>query len=193
MNPSFRTRRHLLSAGALTLALGLSGCALLQPGPRTVQLSEAQLADLIARQFPFNSRYLEVFDVVLDQPRVRLMPAENRIGTELGYSLGAGLLGSRTWQGRLNLSYGLRFEPRDQTIRLADVRVEGFDVPGVPGAYGQRANRLGALLAEGLLRDFAIYRLKPEDLEASNRWGYQPGPMTVVPGGLTLRLDPVQR
>lgn len=189
----FVHRRLWLAGSASVLALALSGCALLQPGPRTVGISEAKLAQAIAAQFPFNSRYMELFDVSLASPRVRLIPGENRIGTELGYSIGALLLGSRQMQGTLNLSYGLRFEPSDGTVRLADVRVEGFEVPGVPQAYASRANRLGGLLAENLLRDFVVHRVKAEDLQLAQGWGYQPGALQVVPGGLQLQLQPVQR
>lgn len=186
-------RRLWLAGSVSVLALGLSGCALLQPGQRTVGISEAKLAQAIAAQFPFNNRYLELFDVSLAAPRVRLMPRENRIGTELGYSIGTLWSGSRAVQGTLNLSYGLRFEPNDGTVRLADVRVDGFEVPGVPQAYAARANRLGGLLAENLLQDFVLHRLKPEDLKAASGWGYQPGALQVVPGGLQLQLNPVKR
>jgi len=187
-------RRRLWLAGSVSwLALALSGCALLQPGPRTVAISEARLAQAIAGQFPFNSRHLELLDVSLAAPRVRLIPGENRIGTELGYSIGALLPGSRQMQGTLNLSYGLRFEPSDGTVRLADVRVDGFDVPGVLQAYASRASRLGGLLAESLLQDFVVYRVKAEDLQLAQGWGYQPGPLQVVPGGLQLQLNPVKR
>lgn len=186
-------RRGLLAASTVLPVLWLAGCAALQPGPRTIEISEAKLVEIINTQFPFNSRYLELFDVSLASPRVRLIPAENRIGTELGYSLGSFLLGARDHQGRLNLSYGLRFEPSDNTVRLSQVRVDGFEVPGVPSAYASRANRLGALLAENLLKDFVIHRLKPEDLEIARGWGYQPGALSVVPGGLRLQLDPVRR
>lgn len=179
--------------GLLVLAWGLAGCALLPPGARTISLSEAKLTELIAGQFPFNSRYLELFDVSLDRPQVRLMPDENRIGTELGYQIGAARLGMRQTHGTLDLSYSLRFESSDNTVRLTQVRVEQFDVPGVPQTYASRANRLGGLLAEGLLQDFVIHRLKPEDLRAARGWGYQIGALQVVPGGLRLRLDPVQQ
>lgn len=186
-------RRRLLAAAIVLPALWVAGCAALQPGPRTIQISEAKLVEIISTQFPFNSRYLELFDVSLASPRVRLIPAENRIGTELGYSLGSFLLGSRDHQGQLKLSYGLRFEPSDNSVRLSQVRVEDFEVPGVPSAYASRASRLGALLAENLLKDLVIHRLKPEDLQAARGWGYQPGALSVVPGGLRLQLDPVQR
>lgn len=192
MNP-FPPRRLLLTAAVAWPVLMLGGCALLQPGPRTIEISEVKLVELISTQFPFNSRYLELFDVSLASPRVRLMPVENRIGTELGYTLGSFLAGSRQYQGKLNLSYGLRFEPSDNTVRLSEVRVEDFEVPGVPSAYASRANRLGALLAENLLKDFVIHRLKPEDLEIVRGLGYQPGLLDVVPGALRLQLDPVQR
>lgn len=174
------------------LILALAGCALL-PGPRSVHLPEAKLAAMIAGQFPFSARYLELFDVTLDTPRVRLMPQDNRIGTELDYRIGASLFGRRQAGGTLGLSYGLRYEPADQTVRLTQVRVERFDVPGVPQAQAARASRLGGLLAESLLQDFVIHRLKPEDLRGLQGWGYQPGALQVVPGGLRLQLDPVQR
>lgn len=186
-------KKWIYTLTSLLLAWGLTGCAVLQPGPRSIDLSEAKLAAMIGDQFPFNSRYMELFDVVLDRPQVRLMPAENRIGTAMGYSIGASLLGMRPTQGTLDLSYSLRFEPADQTVRLTQVRVERFDVPGVPPAYATRVNRLGGLLAEGLLQDFVIHRLKPEDLQAAQGWGYQPGALQVVPGGLRLQLDPVAR
>lgn len=185
--------RGLRWLALMLLAWGLAGCALLQPGPRSLHLSEAKLAAMIGDQFPFNSRYLELFDVVLERPQVRLMPAENRIGTAMGYRIGASLLGLRPTQGTLDLSYSLRYEPADQTVRLTQVRVERFDVPGVAPAYATRVNRLGAVLAEELLRDFVIHRLKPEDLRAAQGWGYEPGALQVVPDGLRLQLDPVAR
>lgn len=185
--------RGLRWLALMLLAWGLAGCALLQPGSRSLHLSEAKLAAMIGDQFPFNSRYLELFDVVLERPQVRLMPVENRIGTAMGYRIGASLLGLRPTQGTLDLSYSLRYEPADQTVRLTQVRVERFDVPGVAPAYATRVNRLGAVLAEELLRDFVIHRLKPEDLRAAQGWGYEPGALQVVPGGLRLQLDPVAR
>lgn len=175
------------------LAVLLAACAALAPGPRTVSVSEARLAQLIAGQFPFNSRLLEVFDLTLSAPEVRLLPEDNRIGTRFRYNLGGFLLGSRRYEGGLQLSYGLRYEPSDASVRLTNVRVEDFEVPGVPAAYASQARRIGALLAEGLLQDFTLHRLSPEDLRNAQGMGYQPGELRVVPGGLQLQLNPVSR
>jgi hypothetical protein len=193
MIPNTLCRRTLLAASGTLMLWALSGCALPPPGPRTLEISEARLVERIAVQFPVQRRFMEVFELSLDSPRVRLNPEENRIGTELDYVLGvAGRPSSRGMRGKLALSFGLHINSLDQTVRLKEVRVDTFDVPGLPPAIGQQASRMGGMLAEDLLSDFVVYRIRPEDLKAAGRWGYEPGPVTVVPGGLQLRLDPVQ-
>jgi hypothetical protein len=192
MKLTLMTRTARLVATSL-MALVLAGCAALQGGPRTVEISEVRLAELISGQFPFDNRYLELFDVTLAAPRLRLIPAENRIGTEFSFAMAAPLLGQRSMQGTLSLSYGLRFEPTDNTVRLAGVRVERLELPGVSQAYASRANVVGGLLTEKLLQNFVVHQLKPEDLQLATGLSYQPGALTVVPGGLQLQLNPVRR
>ena len=182
----------MLVAGALSTGV-LTGCAALQPGPRTVRVSEKKLMEAIARQFPRSNRYLELFDVTLDTPRLRLMPAENRIGTQLDFTVGMPLVETRTQRGTLSLSYGLRLEPVDNTVRLTDVRLESLELPDASPSNAARFRRMGGALVQGLLPDLVVHRLKPEDLEAVGRRGYQPGALRVVPGGLELQLDPLPR
>ena len=180
----------LLGSGVAAL---LAACAAFSPGVRTVQISEARLGEIIARQFPLNRRYLEVFDVTISAPLVTLLPESNRIATQFNYSTGSFLLGAREFAGTLDLSYALRLEPSDDTVRLTEVRAEGMQVPGVPPAYQRQANRLGGLLTENLLHDFVVHRLTEEDLKTAAGWGYQPGAFKVVPGALLLQLNPVAR
>lgn len=186
------SRRLVWTTGGLLLAATLAGCAALGGGPRTVEISEARLVELISRPFPRSQRYLDLFDVTLSAPRVRLIPAQNRIGTELAYALGASVLGERQMTGTLGLSYGLRFEPSDATVRLANVKVERFDLSGLPRAYAVRAHQLGALLAEHLLQDLVVHRLDAVDMRRMEGRGLKPGALSVVPGGLRLQLDPAE-
>lgn len=188
------SRRGWLGAGGLVLfATALSGCAGLGGGPRTVEVSEARLVELMSRSFPRSQRYLNLFDVTLSTPRVRLMPAQNRIGTELAYSLGSSVLSERQMKGTLGLSYALRLEPSDATVRLTSVKVERFDLSGLPKAYAGRAHQLGALLAENLFQDLVVHRLDAADLRRLEGRGLRPGALSVVPGGLRLELDAADR
>jgi hypothetical protein len=184
------SRRWLLAGGAAWLA----GCASGPPAPRTLMISEARLVERLARQFPMERRAMDVFQLMLDAPRVRLIPDENRLGTELDYVLKtASWPGMRPVQGRVGLSYGLRIDPVEQVVRLHEVRVNSFDAPNAPPALARHASMLGGQIVEALLRDFVVYRIEPEDLRsAGGRWRYQPAELTVVPGGLQLRLDPVE-
>lgn len=184
-------RRALLWLVSVAVAALLAACAGLAGGPRVVTVSEAKLAERIAEQFPLRRRYLELFDLTLSSPRVRLLPAENRVGTRVDYALGDFWGGSRRFEGALTLSYGLRFEPSDLSVRLTDVRVEAFDVPRLSGPLAVQVQRLGALVAEHLLDDFSLHRFKPEDLQVAERRGLRPGALRVVDAGLQIELLPL--
>lgn len=189
-----RVFRKTLLIGLLTL---LTACATLPPPPKTISVSEARLAQMIASQFPFNSEMLEVLDVVVSTPRISLDPANNRINTSLDINVAGnsllGLFTDKRYKGALDMSYGLRFEPKDATIRLTDVRVHRLDIDGAPSAMRRPIEKLGAPLAQKLLKDYAIYKVRPEDLQAAQGWGYKPGAFRVEPAGLSLTLDPVER
>ena len=74
------TASFFFAAGIV--AAGLAGCAGLS-GPRNVTLSQADLQSLVERQFPLQRRLLEVIDVNVARPSLRLLPERNRIGTDL--------------------------------------------------------------------------------------------------------------
>lgn len=175
----------------------LSACATLPPPPKTISVSEARLAQMISAQFPFSSEMLEVLDVVVSAPRISLDPANNRINTSLDVNVAGnsllGLFTDKRYKGVLDMSYGLRFEPRDATVRLTDVRVNRLDVDGAPSAMRRPIEKLGAPLAQKLLKDYVLYKVRPEDLQAAQGWGYKPGAFRVEPTGLSITLDPIER
>lgn len=181
---------------AAFLAL-LTACATLPPPPKTISVSEARLAQMISSQFPFNSEMLEVLDVVVSAPRITLDPERNRINTSLDINVAGnsllGLFTDKRYKGALDMSYGLRFEPKDATVRLTDVRVHRLDIDGTPSSMRRPIEKLGAPLAQKLLKDYVLYKVRSEDLQAAKGWGYKPGAFRVEPAGLSLTLDPVER
>lgn len=173
----------LLLLGSL---VALGGCAGLG-GPRSVTLSEAELNTLLARQFPIDRRVLEVLDVNVSSPRLRLLPERNRLATELDVRAGE-RLGGRTVRGSLSLDYALRFEPSDASVRLTGVRVNELRLDGV--GLPIATQRLSTLIAERLLDDFAIWRASPERAERMRSAGVGAGTVTVTARGVEIVLGP---
>lgn len=182
----------LLAAALLWLLSACAGGALGGfGGPRVVTVSQAQLAERIHAQFPLRRRYLELFDLTLSSPRLRLIPAENRLGTRVDYALGDFWGDSRRYEGTITLSYGLRLQPADLSVRMTDVRLEAFDAPLLSGPMARQVQRLGGLVAEHLLNDFTLHRFKPEDLRSVTQRGYRLGELRVVDEGLQVELLPI--
>jgi Protein of unknown function (DUF1439) len=182
---------RLLAALILVCATSwLAGCAQLA-GPRVMTLSEADFARMIGKQFPFDRRLLEVLDVRVAAPQLTLLPATNRIGTALEVQTSDRLFG-KTYRGRIDMDYALRYDDAEQAIRLTQVRVGRLEVEGLPVQLQAAFDRLGPILAEQVLKDLPIYRFKPEDLRGAQGLGYKPGAVTVTARGVEITLVPAR-
>ncbi|CAN5905717.1 hypothetical protein BH11PSE8_BH11PSE8_18590 [soil metagenome] len=183
----FSSRLRLLAVAVFVLTL--SACATIV-GPRTVYVTEAQLQALLSKQFPFESRFLELLDVTVSTPRVTLLPQANRIRTDFEIATSDRILRQAN-RGSLSMTYGVRFEPADNTIRLSDVHVERFQIEGAPLQWQRQIDRLGGLLAEQALNGRVIHTLRAKDIEAVQGRGYRPGALRVTPDGLAITLEPM--
>jgi hypothetical protein len=180
--------------GAFTVlaALPLAGCAGLGV-PRSIRLSEGELQAQLAKRFPMQRSLLDLFDLQLSDPVVRLDAAANRLATELTLS-GSERRSGRSLQGRLALDYGLRYEPADGSIRLVQPRVDSLQLGEVQGLSPRRAamaQQMGIALAERLLDDLVLYRVSAERLATLSRAGFQPGTLQVQPDGLEITIEPL--
>ena len=183
-------RRRLFLPAAAAVAALLAGCAAIL-GPRTVEVTQAQLEQLLARRFPLTRRVLELFDVTVSAPRLRLLPESNRIATDFDVGSTDRLLRSQH-TGALGLSFGLRFEPSDNTLRVMQVRVERLQIDGAPALLQREFERIGTLVAEQSLDDQVIHTLRPQDVEAVQGRGYRPSELRVTPRGLRVTLLPIE-
>ena len=179
---------HVLTAVLLVM---VAGCASVL-GPRTVLISEADVARQIAKQYPLERKLLGELTVRVEAPRVKLLSETNRIATELDFSgsLDRSGKGSR---GTLALDYALRYDEAAQAVRMTQVRVAKVQIDSLGDRPKAVVEKFGALLAEQLLNDIAIYRFKPEDLKTAEGKGYKPGAVTVTSRGVEITLVPVVR
>lgn len=182
------SRRDALRWGGLALVSSLSACAAVL-GPRTVVITKEELTSKIAKPFPVSNRIMDLLDVKAQAPRLQLHPKDNRVGTEFDLSATDNLF-KRTYQGTIGVSFGLRFEPKDLTLRLTAVKVDQIGLAGLPATLQRYLTRLGAWIAEDKLQDYPVHQFKPEDLRTADRLGYEVGDIKVTDKGLEVHLNP---
>jgi hypothetical protein len=185
-----RLAGRVAAAGVLAaaaLAAGLTGCASLET--RDVTLSESEITLLLARQFPMERKVLEVIDLTVSNPQVRLLPDSNRIGTELDVAAVDRLFGN-TAHAHVNLDYGLRFEPSDHSIRMTQVRVRELTLDSGANSMHGVAQRLGTLAAENALENQTLYKMKPAQADAMDRLNLVASPIRVTSQGLSMTVSP---
>jgi hypothetical protein len=181
--------RAFLSLAVTTVVL--AACASLG-GQKTITLSDADVARLLEQHGPFQKRLLDVLDVRIARPTVRLLPESNRLSSDLDVST-TERIGGKSYQGRLSVDYALRYDEALQAVRMTQVRVNRLQIDKLPSPEKTGLNRLGGLIAEQLLDGAVLYRFKPSDLKSAEGRGYKPGAVTVTSRGVELTLVPTTR
>jgi hypothetical protein len=177
----FRTFSFLLFAVLLAL---LAGCA---SGPRDVDVPAQRLEAALARRFPYELRPAGLFTLKVSVPRLQLLPQENRMRLDFPVEASSRILqgGGR---GELAVSFGVRYQASDTSLRAVNVRVERFSVQGLPEAWSAPLQVAGSAVAENLLEGTPLHTFTPEDLAKARGW--TPGAITVTPRGVRIELLP---
>jgi hypothetical protein len=170
----------------LCALLILSACAPLL-GPRSVQLTQADLEQKLARVFPLQRKILEVFSVTVDKPQVDFLPQVQRVATTLNVTLQDRLQG-REYHGSLRASFGLRYDAQAASLRLSEVRIETLQIEGLSRNAQEAVTRLGSLLAQDKLEGLELYRVKAEDAARADRLGYTVGRVDITDHAVVLHL-----
>ena len=180
-------RRRALIVG-LAIPAMLTACATLL-GPRTVEISREELLTKLGKQFPTTKRVMKLLDVSAALPTLDLQEEQNRVSASVDLTAKELIMGQE-YKGKVTLSFGLRFEPKDLTLRLNEPRIEQVAVEGLPPVYQKALTNLGAKLVEETLNDYAVHQLKPEDLRTADRLGYQVKDIAVTRTRVAVHLVP---
>ena len=175
-----RSLLHAAGAGAVLIA----GCATL---PRSVELPREQIEAALARRFPRETRIAELLVLRVGAPRLTLLPESNRVRLAFHLDVMERIM-RRAAQGELALSFSLRFEPTDATLRAADVRVEAIELQGIPEQWRGVLQSAGALAAEQFLEGAVLHAFTSEQLARAG--GLRPGDIRVTPRGVRVELVP---
>ena len=172
------TRRGVLAA----FAAGAASCATV---PQSIEVSKAQIEAALARRFPYDSRAGQLLAVQVAAPRVDLLPDVNRLRLSSSFDV-TERIARNTVHGSLSLSFGLRYQASDMTLRLAGVQVDSVDVQRLPETWRREVEAIAAYAAEHMLGDMVLHRFTAQQLARAG--GMQPGVIRVTATGVRVEL-----
>ena len=148
------------------------------------------LQQSLQKKFPFNHRYLELFDMTVSNPVLSLQPDTNRVATTLDARIAPPLL-KKSWEGKVVISGALKIDPARSAIVLTEPRVDNLTIDAATGTYTGKLNQLGMLLAEDLLDNTVIYTFKPEEIKVAGV-RFRPAKITTRANGLVVSFEPAK-
>jgi hypothetical protein len=179
--------------GLAGAAPGLAGAAAGVESPTqlpSVTISRAQIVAALATQFPQRRRMAEVFDVDLGMPRLGLDPARNLILTDFDVVATETLFTRQTVRGVAAFACGLRYAAADHSVRLARVALERLDLAGVGEPAASQLQLVGHNVAQGLLENYLVHTLAPEQVRLLDAMALVPATFTVTANGITVGFKP---
>jgi hypothetical protein len=182
-------RNSLIAAAGWALAplwAWSSSEAWAQPGYR---ISREQLQQVLAERFPLRYALPGLLELRIREPRLRLLPEQNRIATELAIEASGPALG-RSYPGFIELDFALRYAAGDRTLRAHQIRVQSVRLPGLARDAAALIDAYARAATERALLEVVVHRLRPGDLALAETMGLEPGDITVQPDGLSIGFVP---
>lgn len=180
-------RRAWLAGGLLLLA---GGCAIGRAGPRSLTVTLARVQETVNTRFPREFQVLHLMEFVLQAPQLSTEPQLNALVAAIPIRARGPLLGG-DFPVRAVVSFGLRYEASDRTLRADHLYLRELQMPGMPpGSAGQLGPQLSSAIKSTLREEIVLYHLQDKDLTLMDTLGLQPGRITVEPEGLRVQLVP---
>lgn len=159
------------------------------PGGAGYKVTLEQLQQALAQRFPRRYEMGSLLNLNVQAPRVRLLPEQNRLGTEMVVDA-AGPALARTSTGTFDVDFALRYEASDQTLRAHQIRLNALRLDDMAPGPAALLQAYAPTLASQALKEVVLHKLKPQDLMLTDGLGLEPGSITVTAKGLTIALVP---
>ena len=149
--------------------------------------SREELQAQIAKRFPVQQRYAEIFTVALRDPQLGLDAGANRAAITAVLSIASPLLRPSTVEGVVSVSSALKYDAPARALRLDQPKAERLELQGVTGRDAERLQQIGAVVAQELLRDQPLRTFTAEELTVGRKT-YEIGDITVQQDGIKVQL-----
>lgn len=168
--------------------MSLFGCAGL--GERTVNVTEADVQEMLNKKLLVPIELLKIFNVNLSHSIVRFDQATGRMQATFDTAVSSQIVGE-SLSGKLGVSGKLRFDEATQSVVLDEPSIDQFNLDGAGKKYNEILNSLAKAVGGQMLNGIALYTVNSEDLKFGGT-AYIPKDMRVMDKGLQIRLIPAR-
>lgn len=130
------------------------------------EFSQAQIKQKLSQKLPMTRRYLFIFEITLDNPRVQLIEGSDRVAAGLDVVLNLHVddhpvpLG-----GMVDVSGSVAYDPELGAFFLADPQIDRLKVQGVPEKYMDKVSSVVAKALGDYYRERPVYTLSQLDMK----------------------------
>lgn len=159
--------RKILVVSFVIVVLALGGLYAYFSGNEYVyRFSEQQLQEKLDSKLPFSRRYLLIFEVTLDKPRISLVDGSDRIAAGLDVILNIRVNNSATpLGGTIDASGNLAYDSDKGEFFLVNPVIEKFEVQGIPEKYTKKASTVIGMALGDFYKANPVYRLSRADMK----------------------------
>jgi hypothetical protein len=145
--------------GILALSLlEISGCSVARP---VIIISQEQLQEKLDHAFPLERRYLYVFTVTLQHPKITLEEGSNRVAFQIEATTNVDIK-EQPFEGRGRVSGEIRYKSQTGEFYLENAVIEELDLAGLPDKYRIPLQLTASLGMGELLHKHPFYTLNPD-------------------------------
>lgn len=180
-------RRRLFLAAVAACSLWVSACS--QAVPTKLSLTQAQIEQGLQAHFPQQFPIAGLLQLEVQQPQLQLLPSSNQLQTAWRVALSGPSL-RQTFQGHMQVRFGLVYQPADRSVRAHNVEVLALELQDANPALSDMLQTYGLRVASQALQGFPLYTVPAEDLTLADSLGLQPGAITVTEQGLDVAIEP---
>ncbi len=128
--------------------------------------SEKQLYEQLSSKLPLTKKYLFIFEITLNNPRVNLINGSNRVTAGLDVGLNIWInKAPKSLGGTLDASGGIQYVKEDGAFFLTDPIIENLAVQGIPQKHLKKVNQVLTKALTEYYEAHPIYTLKPTDVK----------------------------
>ena len=129
-----------------------------------IELSQTQIDEMLAKQFPKKKKYLKVIKITYTDPRVELIENSKQVRIGLKVKAAAGIGGlEKEYLGSISVVTEVGYDADKKQVFLDRAQLERLELPKVPENYLRLTEQAVSLASQEFFQEIPVYTIPQKD------------------------------